>query len=151
MKQQRFLRNSARHLGAAPLASLSDSTIWNTAVTPMVKGFLGPRLESFSRVFETTEGLFAGVLDEEIHDPWRKGPAGNPIRYVCLYRDVVAARVRPEFALPIEGLKPCRFFTFRFLDTGACGMSCVPGILVKALPSLADSMALSTSFASSTR
>lgn len=60
MRQPKFLRNSAKSTGAAPLASLSDSTLWNVAVTPMVKGFLGPRGDGFSRVFETTEGLFPG-------------------------------------------------------------------------------------------
>ncbi|MBX3152747.1 hypothetical protein KF728_21495 [Candidatus Obscuribacterales bacterium] len=60
MKRQRFLRTNARQLGAAPLASLSDSAIWEVAVSPMVKGFLGSRGEGFSKVFETTEGLFPG-------------------------------------------------------------------------------------------
>jgi hypothetical protein len=80
MKQQRFLRSAAREIAAAPLASVSDSTLWKTAVTPMVKGLLGPLGQRFSRVFETTEGLFDGDQMSNLNG-WSVDGNSNVLRF----------------------------------------------------------------------
>jgi len=80
MKQGKFLRNRVGNLGVAPLASLSDSAIWEIAVTPMVKGFLGPRGEGFSKIFETTEGLFPGDGMSNLNG-WSVGGDSSVLRF----------------------------------------------------------------------
>lgn len=73
-----FLRMDKGALTGTPISKISDSAIFKAAVTPMVQALLGPfEGKGFSRVAETTEGLFAGDEVSNINQWTRPAKPGE--------------------------------------------------------------------------
>lgn len=113
-----------------------------------VAGFYGSTCSALKRcVLKQFTAPAGGLMDCDTPGQIR-GSANNP-----------GDKRRPELStvspsedhLIFAGRQLRRFLETRFLATGAAVMSCTPGIFTSALPSLADSIALSTSLASSMR
>jgi len=122
------LRSRASPIAATAVASISDSTLWNTAVTPMVKGLLGPLGQSFCQVFETTDGLFDGDQLSNLNG-WSVGGNTNVLRFpvvanyyrttnglLVVKRDLVKVKVFAWFGDVLSGKSGELIFSWALRD-----------------------------------
>lgn len=110
----------AELLGFTPMTRVTDSFIWSTLVTPMVRAFLGEKRRGKveSQVISHAEPLFPGdeACNLNGHLIVGEGPAGKQIRFpyvAAIYRTVFGSMVIKRDAVKF---KACAWFGN--IDTG---------------------------------